>query len=87
MEGKKQNDTIKRQYKNGEKYTYNRFEDTFGDAGRYSDETPRNDAFHIFKVIHNGEKKKKVFIVILVIFGLLTVVGGVFGFLSVNGLI
>ncbi len=32
-------------YKNGEKYPYNRFEDTFGDAGRYSDETPRKRTF------------------------------------------
>lgn len=32
-------------YKNGQKYTYNRFEDTFGDAGRYSDETPRRRVF------------------------------------------
>ena len=34
-----------RKYVNGEKYTYNRFEDTFGDAGRYSDETPRKRNF------------------------------------------
>ena len=32
-------------YVNGEKYTFNRFEDTFGDAGRYSDETPRKRIF------------------------------------------
>ncbi len=35
----------KPKYVNGEKYPYNRFEDTFGDAGRYSDETPRKRAF------------------------------------------
>ena len=37
--------TDKPKYKNGEKYQYNRFEDTFGDAGRYSDETPRERVF------------------------------------------
>ena len=42
MENKNQNQTDdKPKYKNGEKYQYNRFEDTFGDAGKYSDETPR----------------------------------------------
>lgn len=87
MENNNQKQESKPKYVNGEKYTYNRFEDTFGDAGRYSDETPRNEPFHIFKVIPNGGKKKKVFIAILVIFGLLTIVGGVLGFLSVNGLI
>ncbi len=35
----------KPRYVNGEKYQYNRFEDTFGDAGRYSDETPRKRIF------------------------------------------
>lgn len=87
MENNNQNDTNKPKYKNGEKYPYNRFEDTFGDPGRYSDETPRNDAFHIFKVIPNGEKWKKVFIGILIALGILTVAGGIFGFLSVNGLL
>lgn len=41
----KQNKFNNSKYKNGEKYTYNRFEDTFGDAGRYSDETPRKTLF------------------------------------------
>ena len=50
MENNNQNQTNKPKYVNGEKYQYNRFEDTFGDAGRYSDETPRNEPFHIFKI-------------------------------------
>ncbi len=46
MENNNQNQTTnKPKYKNGEKYPYNRFEDTFGDAGRYSDETPRRRVF------------------------------------------
>ncbi len=45
MENNNQNQENKPEYKNGEKYQYNRFEDTFGDAGRYSDETPRKRAF------------------------------------------
>ncbi len=45
MENNNQNQNNKPQYKNGEKYPYNRFEDTFGDAGRYSDETPRKRSF------------------------------------------
>ena len=45
MENNNQNQNDKPKYKNGEKYQYNRFEDTFGDAGRYSDETPRKRSF------------------------------------------
>ena len=45
MENNNQNQTNKPKYKNGEKYQYNRFEDTFGDAGRYCDETPRKRVF------------------------------------------
>ena len=45
MENNNQNKTNEPKYKNGEKYPYNRFEDTFGDAGRYSDETPRRRVF------------------------------------------
>lgn len=45
MANNNQNDSDKPRYKNGEKYPYNRFEDTFGDAGRYSDETPRRKVF------------------------------------------
>lgn len=45
MGNNNQNQTDKPKYKNGEKYQYNRFEDTFGDAGRYSDETPRRRVF------------------------------------------
>lgn len=45
MENNDQNQSNKPKYKNGEKYPYNRFEDTFGDAGRYSDETPRKKVF------------------------------------------
>lgn len=45
MENNNQNQSDKPKYKNGEKYPYNRFEDTFGDAGRYSDETPRRRVF------------------------------------------
>ena len=45
MENNNQNQTNEPKYKNGEKYPYNRFEDTFGDAGRYSDETPRRRVF------------------------------------------
>lgn len=74
-------------YKNGEKYQYNRFEDTFGDAGRYSDETPRQEPYHIFKLVPNGEKWKKKYIVFLVIMGLVVLFGGVFGALSASGLI
>lgn len=81
MENNNQNQTNEPKYVNGEKYQYNRFEDTFGDAGRYSDETPRNEQYHIFKVIPNGQKWKKVFIAILVCFGMLTLVAGVLGFL------
>ncbi len=81
MENNNKNQPNNLRYKNGEKYQYNRFEDTFGDAGRYSDETPRNEPFHIFKVIPNGEKLKKVFIGFLIFFGILTIVAGVLGFL------
>ena len=45
MADNNQNSSDKPRYKNGEKYQYNRFEDTFGDAGRYSDETPRRKIF------------------------------------------
>ncbi len=45
MTNNNQNNSDKPRYKNGEKYPYNRFEDTFGDAGRYSDETPRRKVF------------------------------------------
>ncbi len=45
MANNNQNNSDKPRYKNGEKYPYNRFEDTFGDAGRYSDETPRRKFF------------------------------------------
>ena len=45
MADNNQNSSDKPRYKNGEKYQYNRFEDTFGDAGRYSDETPRKRVF------------------------------------------
>lgn len=45
MGNNNQNQSNKPKYVNGEKYQYNRFEDTFGDAGRYSDETPRKRAF------------------------------------------
>lgn len=45
MENNNQNQEKKPRYVNGEKYPYNRFEDTFGDAGRYSDETPRKRVF------------------------------------------
>ena len=68
-------------YVNGEKYPYNRFEDTFGDAGRYSDETPRNEPFHIFKILPKGEKLKKVYLAIILFFAVLSVIGGIIGFL------
>ncbi len=45
MESNNQNQPNNPKHKNGEKYPYNRFEDTFGDAGRYSDETPRKRVF------------------------------------------
>lgn len=35
----------KPKYVNGEKYAFNRFADSFGDAGKYSDETPRKRVF------------------------------------------
>lgn len=75
------NQADKPKYKNGEKYQYNRFEDTFGDAGRYSDETPRNDHFHIFKLLPNGEKWKKVYLAIILFFAVASVIGGIVGFL------
>lgn len=81
MENNNQNQTNKPKYVNGEKYKYNRFEDTFGDAGRYSDETPRNDHFHIFKIIPNGKKLKKFYLAIIVCFAVLSVVAGIIGFL------
>lgn len=82
-----QNQTNQPKYKNGEKYQYNRFEDTFGDAGRYSDKTPRKEPFHMFKLLPNGEKWKKRYIVFLVVIGLVILVGGIFCALSFNGLI
>ena len=63
MENNNQNQSNKPQYKNGEKYPYNRFEDTFGDAGKYSDETP------IKRVFLNNTHK----IIFAVIAGLVTV--------------
>lgn len=76
-----QNNSDKPRYKNGEKYQYNRFEDTFGDAGRYSDETPRNEPFHIFKILPKGEKLKKVYLAIVLFFAVASVIGGIIGFL------
>lgn len=58
-----QNKTNEPKYKNGEKYQYNRFEDTFGDAGRYSDETPRKRVF-----LNNTHK-----IIFAIVAGLITV--------------
>lgn len=84
MENNNQNQSDKPKYKNGEKYPYNRFEDTFGDAGRYSDETPRNETFHIFKIIPNGKKWKKVYLAIILCFAALSVVAGIIGFLYLN---
>ena len=81
------NQTSQPKYKNGEKYQYNRFEDTFGDAGRYSDETPRQEPYHIFKLIPNGEKWKKRYIAFIVIVGLVILAGGVLGALSIYDLI
>ena len=82
-----QNQTNNPKYINGEKYQYNRFEDTFGDAGRYSDETPREEPYHIFKLLSNGEKWKKRYIVFLIFIGIAILIGGIFGALSINGLI
>lgn len=62
MENNNQNQTNKPKYKNGEKYPYNRFEDTFGDAGRYSDETPKRRAF----------LNKTHWIIVLAIAGIIT---------------
>lgn len=87
MEYNNQNNSDKPKYKNGEKYQYNRFEDTFGDAGRYSDKTPREEPYHIFKLLPNGEKWKKRYIAFAVLVGLIILVGGIFGALSMNGLI
>lgn len=81
MENNNQNQTDKPKYVNGEKYQFNRFEDTFGDAGHYSDETPRNEPFHIFKIIPNGKKWKKRCLAIMFIFAVLSVIGGIIGFL------
>ncbi len=84
MENNKPTQGNKPKYVNGEKYQYNRFEDTFGDPGRYSDETPRNEPFHIFKLIPSGKKWKKVFLIILFCMAFLSVVFGVLGFLYFN---
>ena len=81
MEQNNKNQTNKPKYVNGEKYQYNRFEDTFGDAGRYSDETPRNEPFHIFKILPKGEKLKKVYLAIVLLIAVLSVVGGILGFI------
>ena len=81
MEKNDQNQNNKPRYVNGEKYPYNRFEDTFGDAGRYSDETPRNDHFHIFKIIPNGKKWKKFYLALILCFAVLSVGAGIIGFL------
>ena len=45
MADNNQNISGKPIYKNGEKYQYNRYDDTFGNARRYSDETPRRKMF------------------------------------------
>ena len=82
MDSNNQNDKPK--YKNGEKYQYNRFEDTFGDAGRYSDETPRKEPFHIFNIIPNGKKWKKVCLAVILCFAVFSVVAGIIGFLYLN---
>ena len=79
MENKNQNNTPR--YKNGEKYQYNRFEDTFGDAGRYSDETPKNEPFHIFKLLPNGKKWRKVHLAIILFLAVASVIGAIIGFL------
>lgn len=84
MENNKQNQSDQPKYKNGEKYPYNRFEDTFGDAGRYSDETPRNEPFHIFKLIPDGKKWKKVHIAIILCIAVLTLIAGVIAFWYFN---
>ena len=63
MENNNQNQPNKPKYVNGEKYQYNRFEDTFGDAGRYSDETPRKRVF-----LNNTHK-----IIFTIVAGLVTV--------------
>ena len=84
MENNNQNQTNKPKYVNGEKYQYNRFEDTFGDAGRYSDETPRNEPFHIFKIMNNGKKWKKVHIAIMLCLAIFSVVVGIIAFLYFN---
>lgn len=70
----KKNNKLK--YKNGEKYQYNRFEDTFGDAGRYTDETPRKRTF-----INNTHK-----IIFAVIVGLVTIGCIILGVLSTLGM-
>lgn len=69
----KKNNKLK--YKNGGKYQYNRFEDTFGDAGRYSDETPRKRAF-----INNTHK-----IIFVIVVGLVTIGCIILGVLSTLG--
>lgn len=84
MGNSNQNQPNKPVYKSGEKYPYNRFEDTFGDAGRYSDETPRNEPFHIFKIMPNGKKWKKVHLAIILCFAVISVVIGIICFLYFN---
>lgn len=64
-----------------EKYPYNRFEDTFGDAGQYADETPRVKAFPDFSKTKNNEKNKiKTGIIIFICILAFNFLAGIFSF-------
>lgn len=58
-----------------EKYPYNRFEDTFGDAGQYSDETPKvKSLFDFTKVKKIGNNKAVIGVIVsvcIIVFNLL----------------
>lgn len=65
-----------------EKYPYNRFEDTFGDAGRYSDETPGVKVFPDFsKMKKNGKSNIKIGVIITFI---IIVANFIVGLIAIN---
>ncbi len=70
-----------------EKYPYNSFEDTFGDAGQYSDETPRKSLFpDIGKVLSNGKNsgKKNNIKIGAIISGIIILLNFITGMLAIN---
>lgn len=68
-----------------EKYPYNRFEDTFGDAGKYSDETPRKTLFPDISFGEKSRKSKKNNIKIgAIISGIIILLNFITGMLAIN---